>query len=48
MGPLLGLLCPCFKENAIVLYKIVSFLCSLDNILLKKVIVSFFGNQISK
>ena len=42
MGPLLGLVCPCFKENVIVLCKIVSFLCSSDNVLLEKVIVSFF------
>ena len=48
MGPLLVLVCPCFRENVIVTCKIVSFLCSLDNFLLKNVIVFFFGNQISE
>ena len=48
MGPLLGLVCPCFRENAIVTCKFVSVLCSLDNFHLKNVIVFFFGNQISK
>ena len=48
MGPLLVLVCPCFRENVIVTCKIVSFLCSLDNFLLKNVIIFFFGNQISK
>ena len=48
MGPLLVLVCPCFRENVIVTCKIVSFLCSLDNFFLKNVIVFFFGNQISK
>ena len=48
MGPLLVLICPCFRENVIVTCKIVSFLCSFDNFLLKNVIVFFFGNQISK
>ena len=38
----------CFRENVVVTCKIVSFLCSLDNLLQKNVIVSFFGNQISK
>ena len=41
MGQLLVLVCPCFGENVIVTCKIVSFLCSLDNFLLKNVIVSF-------
>ena len=45
MGSLLVLACPCFWEDVIVTLKIVSFLCSLDNFLLKKVIVFFFGNQ---
>ena len=48
MGPLLVLVSPCFRENVNVTYKIVSFLCSLKNFLLKNVIVFFFGNQISK
>ena len=48
MGPLFVLVCPCFRENVIVACKIVSFLCSSDNFLLKNVIIFFFGNQISK
>ena len=48
MGPLLVLVSPCFREHAIVTCKIGSFLCSLDNLLQKNVIVFFFGNQISK
>ena len=48
MGLLLVLVCPCFWGTVIVTCKIVSFLCSLDNFLLKNVIVFFFGNQISK
>ena len=39
---------PCFKENVVATCKIGSFLCSLDNLLQKNVIVLFFGNQISK
>ena len=38
----------CFRENAVAPCKIGSFLCSLDNLLQKNVIVLFFGNQISK
>ena len=41
MGPLLVLVCPCFRENVIVICKIVSFLCTLDNFALKNVIFSF-------
>ena len=41
MGPLLVLVSPCFRENVNVTCKIVSFLCSLDNFLLKNVIVFF-------
>ena len=41
MGPLLFLVSPCFSENVVVTYKIGSFLCSLDNLLQKNVIVSF-------
>ena len=48
MGPCLVLVSPCFRENAVAICKIGSFLCSLDNILQKNVIVLFFGNQISK
>ena len=48
MGPWLVLASPCFRENVVATYKIGSFLCSLDNLLQKNVIVLFFGNQISK
>ena len=48
MGPLPDLVSLCFGENVIFACKILSFLCSLDNFLLKTVIVFFFGNQISK
>ena len=48
MGPLLVLISPCFKENVVVTCKIKSFLCSLDNLLQKNVIVFCFENQISK
>ena len=48
MGPLLVLVSPCFRENVIVTCKMESFLCSLDNYLLKNVTVFFFGYQISK
>ena len=48
MGPLLVLVSPCFKENVVVTCKIGSFLCNLDNLLQKNVIVFFFENQISK
>ena len=48
MGPWLVLVSPCFKENVVATCKIGSFLCSLDNLLQKNVIVFFFGNQISK
>ena len=46
MGPWLVLVSPCFRENVVALCKIGSFLCSLDNLLQKNVIVLFFGNQI--
>ena len=39
---------PCFRENVVATCKIGSFLCSLDNLLHKNVIVLFFGNHISK
>ena len=48
MGTLFVLVSPCFRENVVVTFKIGSFLCSLDNLLQKNVIVFFFGNQISK
>ena len=48
MGPWLVLVSPCFRENLVATCKIGSFLCSLDNLLQKNVIVFFFGNQISK
>ena len=48
MGTLHVLVSPCFRENVVVTCKIGSFLCSLDNLLQKNVIVFFFGNQISK
>ena len=48
MEPLLVLVSPCFRENVVVTCKIGSFLCSLDNLLQKNVIVFFFPNQISK
>ena len=42
MGPLLVLASPSFRENVIVTCKIGSFfVCSLDNLLQKNVIVSF-------
>ena len=48
MGPCLVLVSPCFRQNVVATCKIRSFLCSLDNLLQKNVIVFFFGNQISK
>ena len=48
MGPWLVLVSPCFRENVVATCKIGSFLCSLNNLLQKNVIVLFFGNQISK
>ena len=48
MGPWLVLVSPCFRENIVATCKSGSFLCSLDNLLQKNVIVLFFGNQISK
>ena len=48
MGPWLVLVSPCFRENVVTTCKIWYFLCSLDNLLQKNVIVLFFGNQISK
>ena len=49
MGPcMLVLVSLCFRENVVAACKIRSFLCSLDNLLQKNVIVFFFGNLISK
>ena len=48
MGLWLVLVSPCFRENVVATCKIGSFLCSLDNLLQKNVIVFFFGKQISK
>ena len=48
MGPWLVLVSPCFRENVVATCKIGSFLCRLNNLLQKNVIVLFFGNQISK
>ena len=48
MGPWLVLVSPSFRENVVATYKIGPFLCNLGNLLQKKVIVFFFGNQISK
>ena len=46
MGPWLVLVSLCFRENAVVTCKIGSFLCSLDNLLQKSVIVFFFFFEI--
>ena len=48
MSSLLILVSPCFRENVVVTLKIGSFLCNLDNLLQKNVIVFSFENQISK
>ena len=48
MGTLFVLVSQCFRGNVVVTCKIGSFLCSLDNLLQKNVIIFFFGNQISK
>ena len=46
MGPLLVLVSPCLRENINVPCKIVSFfVCSLDNFILKNVVVFIFGNK---
>ena len=46
MGTLFVIVAPCFRENVVATCKIVSFLCSLDNLLQKNVIVFSIGNQI--
>ena len=48
MGTLFVFVSPCFRENVVVTCKIGCFLCRLDNLLQKNLIVFFFGNQISK
>ena len=49
MGPLLVLVSPCLRENVVVtIMQNWVFLCSLDNLLQKNVIVFFLGNQMSK
>ena len=50
MDPLFFLVSPCFRETVVITScKIVSFLCSLDNLFQKNVIFFFFfENQISK
>ena len=45
MGPLLALACRNFRENVINTCKIGSFSCTLDNFLLKNVIVFIFRNN---
>ena len=42
MGPWLVIVSPCFRKNVVATCKIGSFLCSLDNLLQKNVIVFFF------
>ena len=42
MGPWLVLVSLCFRENVVATWKIGSFLCTLDNLLQKNVIVFFF------
>ena len=42
MGTLFVLVFPCFRENVVVTCKIGSFMYSLDNLLQKNVIVTFF------
>ena len=48
MGPWLVHVSPCFWEKVVATCKIGSFLCSLDNLLQKNIIVFFFRIQISK
>ena len=42
LGTLFVLVSPCFRGNVVVIYKIRSFLCSLNYLLQKNVIVFFF------
>ena len=48
MGQWFVLVSLCFWEKVVATCKIGSFLCSLDNLLQKNVIVLFFRNHISK
>ena len=48
MGPWLVLASPYFRENVVATCKIGSFLCRLNNLLQKNVVVLFLGNQISE
>ena len=48
MSRWLVLVSPCFRKNVVATCKIGRFLCSLDYLLQKNVIVLFFGNLISK
>ena len=49
LGQLLDLVSTCFRENVVChMQNWVHFLCSLDNLLQKNVIVFLFANQISK
>ena len=49
MVSLLVLVYSCFRENVIVTFKIVSFLCSLDGYFSSKTVIDFFfENQTSK
>ena len=48
MGTLFVLVSPCFRENVVVTCKIGSFLCSLDNLLQKNVIVFFLEIKFEK
>ena len=48
LGPWLVLVSPCLRENVVATCKIGSFLCSLDDLLQKNVIVLFFGYHMSK
>ena len=45
MGPWLVLVSPCFRENVVATCKIGFFLCNLDNLFQKNVIVLFFLNK---
>ena len=46
MGPLLALVCRCFREQCYCHMQDCAFLFSLDNLPLKSLIVFIFGNQI--
>ena len=46
MGPLLALVCACYRKNVVVISKLIPFLFNLDNFLLQNVIDFIFGKQI--